>query len=507
MLAGMQVRKGEVTIKLSELIEDLDVIKINGNTDIEIENIEYDSRLTKKNTIFFAVTGFKQDGYQFVQQAVTNGSVAVVGEKEKCEGVGTYVQVQDVRLAMAHMAVVFYGFPGKKMKLCGVTGTNGKTTVCHLIKTILEQRNLKTGLICSTIYDTGKETFIAERTTPEAIDIQRLLFLMKKNYCSNAVLEVSSHALALKRVENLNFRVVVFTNITRDHLDFHKTMENYLDTKGLLLKKINGPMSYAVINLDIPEFRKFFGDFSSSYLSYSLEDSNADVYCANYEIKPTGTIFDLVTPMGTQTVVFPLPGRFNLINAITAATTGLASGIDFDSVIAGLECAKPVPGRFMPIDEGQPFGVYVDFAHTPDALERLCQSAREMTEGKVLVLFGCGGDRDKGKRPLMGKAAITNADYVVVTSDNPRSESPDDIIKDIKPGLKKKNYRIIPDRKEAIAHIINEAQAGDVVLLAGKGIENYQEINGERFPFDDTLIARETLIERGFELANAVEEN
>ncbi len=503
----MQVGLREETIKLSELIEGLDVIEINGDTDIEIENIEYDSRLTQKNSLFFAVTGYKQDGYQFVPQALENGTVVVVGEKEKCEGVCTYIQVPDVRLAMAHIAVAFYGFPGKKMKLCGVTGTNGKTTVCHLLKNILEQQNKKTGLVCSTIYDTGEETFAAERTTPEAIDLQRLLFLMKKNYCVNAVLEVSSHALALRRVDNLNFRVVVFTNITRDHLDFHETMENYLDTKGLLLKKMNGPMSYAVINLDIPEFRKFFGDFSSSYLSYSLEDSNADVYCANYEIKPTSTIFDMVTPMGTQTVMLPLPGRFNLINAIAAATAGLAYGIDFDNVIAGLESARPVPGRFMPIDEGQPFGVYVDFAHTPDALERLCQSAREMTKGKVLVLFGCGGDRDKGKRPLMGKAATTNADYVVVTSDNPRSESQDDIIKNIKPGLKTRNYKIIPDRKEAIAHIINEAETGDVVLLAGKGIENYQEINGERFPFDDTIIARETLVERGFEPANAVEEN
>jgi len=507
MLAGMQVRIREAAIKLSELIEGLDIIEINGDTDIEIENIEYDSRLTKKNSLFFAVTGFKQDGYQFVQQAVDNGTVAVVGEKEECDGVGTYVRVPDVRVAMAHMAVVFYGYPGKKMKLCGVTGTNGKTTVCHIIRNILEQQNKRTGLVCSTIYDTGKETFAAERTTPEAIDLQRLLFLMKKNYCINAVVEVSSHALALKRVDNLNFRVVVFTNITRDHLDFHETMENYLNTKALLLKKMNGPMSYVVLNLDIPEFRKFFGDFSSSYLSYSLEDSNADVYCSNYEIKPTSTVFDLVTPMGTETVMLPLPGRFNLINAIAAATAGLASGMALDHVINGLESARPVPGRFMPVDEGQPFGVYVDFAHTPDALERLCQSAREMTKGKVLVLFGCGGDRDKGKRPLMGTAAITNADYVVVTSDNPRSESPDKIIKDIKPGLKKKNYIIIPDRKEAIAHIIKEASTGDVVLLAGKGVENYQEINGERFPFDDSVLAREALIERGFEPANAIEEN
>ena len=503
----MQVRLREAAIKLTELIEGLDVIEIKGKTDIEIENIEYDSRLTKKNSLFFAVTGFKQDGYQFVQQAVSNGTVAVVGEKEKCEGVGTYIRVPDIRLAMAHIAVVFYGYPGKKMKLCGVTGTNGKTTVCHLLRNILEQQNKKTGLLCSTIYDTGKEVFTAERTTPEAIDIQRLLFLMKKNYCTNAVIEVSSHALALKRVEFLKFRVVVFTNITRDHLDFHKTMEDYLNTKALLLKKMNGPMSYAVINLDIPEFRKFFGDFSSSYLSYSLEDSNADVYCANYEIKPTSTVFDLVTPMGTQTVMLPLPGRFNLINAVAAATAGLAYGIDFDNVIAGLETARPVPGRFMPVDVGQPFGVYIDFAHTPDALERLCQSAREMTKGKVMILFGCGGDRDKGKRPIMGEVATKNADYVVVTSDNPRSESPDVIIKDIKPGLKKKNYKIIPDRKEAIAHIINEATTGDVVLLAGKGIENYQEINGERFPFNDSAQAREALVERGFVPANVVEES
>ncbi|RKX25047.1 MAG: UDP-N-acetylmuramoyl-L-alanyl-D-glutamate--2,6-diaminopimelate ligase, partial [Candidatus Zixiibacteriota bacterium] len=440
------------------------------------------------------------------EQAAARGAVAVMGEREECNHIPTHIRVPDIRKAMAYAAAVFYGYPGKRIKACGVTGTNGKTTVCYLIKRILEKRNKTTGLVCSTIYDTGKETFPAERTTPESLDLQRLLFLMKKNYCVNAVIEVSSHALALNRVDQINFRVAVYTNISRDHLDFHGSMDEYLKTKALLMEKLEGPLSYAVINLDVPEFRQFFGDFSSSYISYSLEDSNADVYCADYEIKPDGTVFDIVTPMGTKTVSFPLPGRFNLINALAAAAAGLASGVDLDNVIAGLEDAYPVPGRFIPVVHGQPFGILVDFAHTPDAIERLCQSARELTKGRLLILFGCGGDRDKGKRPLMGKAATSGADFAVVTSDNPRSEDPLSIIEDIKPGLQGNNYEICPDRQEAIRLILEKAQSDDMVLLAGKGSENYQEIMGKRTPFDDAAEARVVLSGMGFEPGGKTEE-
>lgn len=452
-----------------------------------------------KNSLFVAITGFRQDGYDFVQEAIDKGAVAVLGEHRECDLTANYVTVPDARKALSDIAARFYGHPGKRLKVCGVTGTNGKTTTCHLIKRILEARTKTTGIITSLNYDTGKEIFKAERTTPESLDLQRLLFLMKKNHCVNVVLEVSSHALELHRVDNINFRVAVYTNITRDHLDFHQTMENYLDIKRKLLRKLQGPLSYAVINLDVPEFRQLFGEFSSSYMSYSLSDSTADVYCESYEIEPDRTAFNLVTPMGSRTVNFPLPGRFNLINAVAAAAAGLASGVDLDSVIAGLEDAQPVPGRFRHIDVGQPFTLYIDYAHTPDAIRRLCEAAREISTGRLLILFGCGGDRDKGKRSMMGKAATSLADIAIITSDNPRGEDPAAIIEDVKSGLEGNKYEIVIDRRKAIEAILRKAQVGDVVLLAGKGVEDYQEIVGKRLHFSDEMEARRVLNEMGYE--------
>lgn len=472
---------------------------MTGHTDIEIEAVEYDSRLVRKNALFLAVKGFKQDGYDFVEEARANGAIAVMGEREGCDLIENHVRVPDIRRAMADVAARFYRYPGLKVKACGVTGTNGKTTTCHLIKHILEKGNQMTGLITSTLYDTGKETFTAERTTPESLDLQRLLLLMNKNRCVNVVIEVSSHALALRRVEHINFQVALFTNLTRDHLDFHKTMDNYLAAKASLLKKLEGEQSWAVINLDVPEFRILFGEVDSSYMSYSLSDSEADVYCHNFRIEPDRTSFDLVTPMGTRTVTFNLPGRFNLINALAAAAAGLACGVDLDDVVNGLEAAQPIPGRFNIVRAGQPFAVYVDFAHTPDAIGRLCQSMREITQGKMLLLFGCGGNRDRGKRPLMGKAATSNADFTVVTSDNPRDEVPKAIIEEIKTGLTGNSYEIHVDRREAIGAILRKAQPGDAVILAGKGAEKYQEIKGVRYPFDDITEAKTALAELGYE--------
>ncbi len=490
-------------MKLSDLIHGLEGAVLSGNGDLEIENIEYDSRQVRENSLFFAVKGYKTDGYDFVEDATSKGAVAVMGERDGHKGISTHIKVADIRQAMSDTSARFYNYPGLRLKVCGVTGTNGKTTTCNLVKKILEARNKRVGLITSLLYDTGREKFKADRTTPESLDLQRLLFLMRKNQCVNAVVEVSSHALALHRADNINFRVAIFTNFTRDHLDFHGSMEEYFKAKALLAKKLDGPLSYAVINLDVPEFHQLFGDISSPFIAYSLSDRKADVYAGDYDIKPNGTTFDLVTPMGQRTVSLKLPGKFNLINALAAAAGGLASGVDLDTVIRGLEDGQPIPGRFNYIDMGQPFSVYVDFAHTPDAIERLCESAREVSNGKLLLLFGCGGDRDKGKRPIMGTLATTKADYAVVTSDNPRSEDPQSIINDIKPGLRGKNHEIIVDRHEAIAAILKKAGPGDVVLLAGKGAETYQEIKGVQYPFDDSKEARAALREMGYAAVTA----
>ena len=472
---------------------------VTGDASIEIGHLEYDSRLMKPNSLFFAIKGYEMDGYDFVGSAVKNGAVAVMGEREKCDEAAVYVKVPDIRQAMAAAAAKFYGFPGLKLKVCGVTGTNGKTTTCHMLRQILQARGKKVGLVTSSIYDTGDQTFPAERSTPESLDLQRLLLLMKDNGCSNAVVEVSSHALELSRVDQIAFRVAIFTNITRDHLDFHGTMENYLAAKAKLLKKLNGSLSYVVINLDVPEFKQLFGDFSASYLTYSLGNSTADVYCAAHEIKPGGTIFELVTPMGSRTVKLRLPGKFNLINSIAAAAGGLAAGVDIDTIVTGLESTQPIPGRFNYVSAGQPFAIYIDYAHTPDAIERLCESARELCPGKLYLLFGCGGNRDKGKRKMMGKSAVASADFAVLTSDNPRNEDPKAIVKDVKPGFKgKKNFEVIIDRKEAIAHIVRKAKEGDVILIAGKGAENYQEIDGVRHPFNDTKEVLDNLSQLGY---------
>jgi len=471
---------------------------LSGDPEVEIAQLEYDSRAIKSDALFIAIKGYAQDGFDFVEQAGEAGAVAVMGERDNCDAVDNYVRVPNVRKAMADVSAKFYGFPGYKLKAIGVTGTNGKTTTCYLLRCILEARNKKVGLITSQEYYTGKETFSAERTTPESLDMQRLLYLMKGNYCMNAIIEVSSHGLVLHRVDNIDFRVAVYTNLTRDHLDFHKSMEEYFQAKKQLAMRLEGPLSYAVINLDVDEFRPLLGEISSSYMTYSLEDDKADVYCASRKLEPEQTTFDLVTPMGAGIVRLRLPGKFNLQNALAAAAGGLAGGVDLDNVIKGLERANPVAGRLSTVKCGQPFAVFVDFAHTPDAIIRLCETVRELTDGRLLLLFGCGGDRDKGKRPLMGKAAMEYADYSVVTTDNPRSEEPEAIIEDIKLVLDSAKCEIRIDRKEAIAAIMKKATPGDAVILAGKGAEPYQEIKGERIPFSDTAEAELALANLGY---------
>ena len=496
----------EGSITLGQLIAAVESAQLTGDGSIEIKHIEYDSRLVKPNSLFFAVRGLTYDGYDFVPQARANGAVAVMGERSRCDGIAHHIQVPDIRQAMAAVAATFYGYPGEKIKACGVTGTNGKTTTCFMIRNMMSARNKSTGLICSLVYDTGRETFKAERTTPESLDIQRLLFLMKRNHCVNVVIEVSSHALVLNRVDHVDFRVAVYTNLTRDHLDFHNTMEEYTRAKFQLARRLKGELSYAVINLDVDEFRPLFGELNCSHMSYSMRNRKADISCGDIEFKHNATIFDLVTPMGSRTVNLRLPGRFNLQNALAAAAGGLAAGVDLDNVVRGLEATDPVPGRLNSVDCGQPFALYVDYAHTPDAIARLCETVREVNDGRLLVLFGCGGDRDKGKRPLMAKAAVENASHVVVTSDNPRSEEPEAIIEDIKPGLSGRDFEIVVDRRQAIETILRKAGPGDAVVLAGKGVESYQEIKGERHPFSDIEEAGTVLAGMGFTKSGAVEE-
>ncbi len=442
--------------------------------------------------------GFKVDGYDFVAEARDKGAVAVMGERAEAQGIENHVSVPDVREAMAIAAAAFYGYPGHHMDITGVTGTNGKTTTCYLIKGIMESSGKSTGMVTSQTYDTGKEAMPADRTTPESIDLQRYLYNMKENGCVSAVVEVSSHALVLHRVDQIEFRVAVYTNLTRDHLDFHHTMEEYMEAKAMLATRVSSKHGYVVANLDVPEFCTLCQQTDCSIIGYSVSDTSADVYCDGVRIKPDQTEFRLVTPIGIAAVIFKLPGRFNLSNAVAAAAAGIAHRVPLGNIVAGLQAAKSVPGRFNYVGAGQPFAIYIDYAHTPDAIERLCESAREVAKGRVLILCGCGGDRDKGKRPMMGRAATASADFAVITSDNPRSEDPLAIIEDIKPGLVGENYEICPDRSEAIENILKMAAPHDVVLLAGKGAENYQEVAGVRHHFSDTDEALRVLKKLGY---------
>ncbi|MCP4705076.1 MAG: UDP-N-acetylmuramoyl-L-alanyl-D-glutamate--2,6-diaminopimelate ligase, partial [candidate division Zixibacteria bacterium] len=341
------------------------------------------------------------------------------------------------------------------------------------------------GMVNSLVYDTTIDQFKAERTTPDSVEMQFYLSEMVKAKCEYAVIEVSSHALMLNRVDNIDLQIGLYTNFSRDHLDFHKSMENYLEAKKLLLDKIAEKNSCAVVNQDVPEFVSMIDDYQSDVLSYSSAGNEADIKIDAAKLSPTMSLFNLVMPDSSCEVWFNLPGRYNLANAACAASAGVALGIGKDNIKKGLESAKPVPGRYRPVILGQPFSVVIDYAHTPDALARLCLSAREITQGNILTLFGCGGDRDSGKRPMMAEAASTNSDFVILTSDNPRTENPEKIFEETIPGMIDDNYEVISDRSEAIRTIIGRAKKDDTVLIAGKGAEDYQEIGTTRFPFND----------------------
>jgi len=457
-----------------------------GESDNDLTGIEYDSRRIRKGMLFIAVDGYKMNGNDFIPDAIKNGAAAILTDRDVKADVPGIV-VPSVREAMADIAAGFYGYPGKEMIITGVTGTNGKSTSVYLIKKILEAAGKITGAINSLTYDTGDNKYKAERTTPESPDLQKYLSEMKNAECTHAVIEVSSHALVLHRVENIDFKIGLFTNFSRDHLDFHKTMEEYLQAKKLLLDKLQDDNKYVVLNVDVDEYAAFTDEVKCNLISFSCENRPADVTIKNAVLYPNRSVFTLITPDGSRQATIKLPGRYNLSNVAGAAAVGVAFSVDVDTIIRGLESANPVPGRFQPLDMGQPFSIILDFAHTPDAIERLCQSAREITHGRLLILFGCGGDRDRGKRPLMGQAASGNSDFAVITSDNPRTEDPLKIIEDVKPGMINQNYIAIPDRRKAVEEIINMAGENDMVLIAGKGAEDYQEIGTTRHPYEDRL--------------------
>jgi UDP-N-acetylmuramoyl-L-alanyl-D-glutamate--2,6-diaminopimelate ligase len=482
-------------MRLGDLIRGLGFMVPSGLDSREVSGLSYDSRRVAPGDLFVAIPGYKEDGTRFSEEALARGAAAVVMEKGSG---GRTIVCPHSRVALALLADRFYGHPSGKMKLVGVTGTNGKTTTTYLIRSILEGAGEETGLIGTIRYLIGEEEFPAPNTTPESLDLQRLLAEMVGESVTAAIMEVSSHGLALDRVAGCEFKVGVFTNLTQDHLDFHATMEDYLAAK-LRLFEMLATGSVAVVNADDPTSDKVIAAAQKArILTYGLS-AKAAVRAKALTLSQRGTRFVVSYEDGQVPVALNLPGKHNVYNALAAFSTGLALGFKSGTLTKGLEAVQGVSGRFELVEVGQPFAVIVDYAHTPDALERLLFAVREITRGKVLCVFGCGGDRDRKKRPLMGGIAARLADYTVITSDNPRTEDPAVIVREIEAGVNPgSRYEAIVDRREAIRRGIALAGEGDAVVIAGKGHEDYQILGTTKIHFDDREVAREALKEKGW---------
>jgi UDP-N-acetylmuramoyl-L-alanyl-D-glutamate--2,6-diaminopimelate ligase len=492
---------------LAEILSEAPGARVTGPIEREIAGVEHDSRKVAPGALFVCIRGFQQDGHAFIADAARRGVVQEDPRALQIPSGLTVIQVEDSRAALAQIAARFFGHPSRQLRLIGVTGTNGKTTTAYLVEAILRAAGHRVGLLGTIEYRCGAVTFPGERTTPESSDLQRLLARMRDLGAWGAAMEVSSHSLALHRVAGCEFDAAVFTNLTQDHLDFHGTMERYAEAKarlfqGLGLGRIKPGVPVAVLNADDPWAPYMAQATSARIVRFGLQ-GDADLVPTSMTFDLAGIRASLVSPWGPLEIASPLVGRHNLSNILGAAGACLPLGLPRPVVEAGIANLASVPGRFEKVEAGQPFGVVVDYAHTPDALERVLRFAREFARGRLLAVFGCGGDRDRGKRPLMGETAARLADRVYVTSDNPRSEEPLAIVKEIEAGVKKgstggETHATIPDRREAIGAALADARGGDLVVIAGKGHETYQILRDRTIPFDDRVVAREALAALGY---------
>lgn len=488
---------------LADLIRDLPVRAAAG--DIEgfgIAGIAYDSRKVEPGFLFVCIEGFKTDGHNFVGSAIKNGATAILAAKNVAVPAGVLLlRAENTRVALALLSAAFYGFPSRSLTMIGVTGTNGKTTITHLIEEILKENGKKVGLIGTIKNKIGDEELPVTNTTPESMDLQRLLAGMRDAGVSHVVMEVSSHALELERVAGVEYDLAIFTNITQDHLDFHENMENYLAAKIKLfsgLGKNTGKEhpKYGIINVDDHQADKIIAQTTGKVITYGIQNE-ADVRAHNIDLQAAGVSFEAVTPQGNLPLALHITGLFNVANALAAIAAAVALGLPPASVKTALERLPGVAGRLEKVDAGQAFAVLVDYAHTPDSLENILKAAREFTRGRIITVFGCGGDRDRTKRPIMGAVAARLSDYTVLTSDNPRSEEPAAILQDIEAGVSpligKDKYTVIADRRTAIGTALQIAKPQDTVLIVGKGHETYQIVGNQVLPFDDRETARELL--------------
>ncbi len=479
-------------MKIADILTGLEYILLEGNVDKDIRQIQYDSRRVEKGDLFVCITGLQADGHAFASKALEQGAAALLVEKEigaVPEGVAV-IKVPNTRKALALCAANYYGRPSEKMNLIGVTGTNGKTTTTYLIKSILDKAGHKVGIVGTIENRIGDKKIHTERTTPESLDLQELFSEMVSERVNDVVMEVSSHSLALDRVAGCRFQIGIFTNLTQDHLDYHKTMENYKKAKGILFEMCRE----AVINIDdaAGEYMEEAAK-GKRMLTTGIDNEKADLLAENIHISANGVRFTLDYAERQYPVVLNIPGKFSIYNALGAIGACLLMGIDMETILAGLADNKGVPGRFQTVESKRGFNAIVDYAHTPDGLENILNTAHEFVRGRILTVFGCGGDRDRTKRPVMGEIAGRLSDFCIITSDNPRTEDPYLILDDVEPGTQKTGcpYIKIVDRREAIFHAVKMAEKDDLVVIAGKGHENYQIFADKTIHFDDVEVVRE----------------
>jgi UDP-N-acetylmuramoyl-L-alanyl-D-glutamate--2,6-diaminopimelate ligase len=485
-------------MQLKTLLAATSVRQIIGSIDRPVENIAYDSRRVQRHTMFVALRGEKTDGHQFIGHAIDKGASVIVAEREQKDPRVTCLLVENTRTALADFSTAFYGHPARKLKLAAVTGTNGKTTTTFLIKHICENSGLRCGLIGTVRYEIGERILPAIRTTPESLDLQELLARIANAGCKAAAMEVSSHALAQERTRGLEWNVAAFTNLTQDHLDFHRTMENYFEAKAKLFiglaaqKQKNQPV--AIVNVDDRFGQRLLDQIDKriAIVTYGM-GLRADFRASNYRAEFTGTSYQLDARGKSYLVRVPLIGRFNVTNSMAALAAADALGINLRNAILSLAKAPQVPGRVELVPAKRQFQVFVDYAHTPDALGNVLKTLRELQPNRLIAVFGCGGNRDRQKRPLMADMADRLADYSIITSDNPRKEDPSAIIAETEKGFRSNRYEKILDRTEAINRAVALARPHDIVLIAGKGHENYQEFADYTIPFDDIQVARRAI--------------
>lgn len=484
-------------MKLHTLVNVLPLVKLP-NENPDIIDIVQDNRKIVEGSLFICIKGLTVDGHMFAKEAEEKGAVAIIAEKPVDVSIPVII-VKDSKRAMAILADAFYDQPTKKLQLIGITGTNGKTTTSHLIEQIKRDANELTGLIGTMYIRIGDQIKETKNTTPDSMTLQKTFKEMVDLNVNSAIMEVSSHALDQGRVMGCDYDIAVFTNLTQDHLDYHHTMEEYRRAKSLLFSQLGNTYDhdhpkFAIINTDDPASAKIQKETAAHIISYGI-DSEADFFAYNIKMSASGTVFTLKSPEGLHEVHLQLIGKFSVYNVLAAIAATYVSGIPIEQIIHSIESVKGVAGRFELVNGGQDFPIIVDYSHTPDSLENVLKTIKHFAEKRIFVIVGCGGDRDKTKRPIMAQIACQYGTDPIFTSDNPRSEDPIEILKDMEAGVKGKEYQLIPDRREAIFYGVKNARSGDVILIAGKGHETYQQIGDKILEFDDRVVALEAVKE------------